>query len=49
MKGNPWWTCNKCGNPVIKVGGKRVHEAMLDHRLTCHELACFQIKQVSQK
>lgn len=44
-----WWTCDKCGCHLIKPGKKGIKEAMLDHRKTCHELACFSIVQVEQR
>lgn len=49
MKSNAWWVCDKCGLVLAKPGKRHVKELMLEHRKSCHELACFSIKQVSQK
>lgn len=44
-----WWVCSKCCAPVIKVGRKRVTEAMRDHREVCDPTAGYSMQQVPQK
>lgn len=44
-----WWVCDKCGLPTVRTGKNRgAKQAMLEHRKTCHPIACFSIKQVEQ-
>lgn len=45
----PYWVCDKCNHPLVKTGAKGVTQLMLEHRKTCHQLACFSIKQVDQR
>jgi hypothetical protein len=47
-KKEAWWVCDKCGFPLVKKGKKGIKLKMLEHRKTCHQLACFYLKQIIQ-